>query len=167
MPKRSKRIMLVSHCLLNVNSRAYGLVTSELHNVQLSSLIEYLLRKGYGIVQLPCPEALLMGFKREPLTKEIYEKLGLRERVKELAREVSALVNSILISGIEVIALIGVAGSPSCGVFTTHIKSKLVREHGMGIFIEELLKELPIKVKLLEWDFRNPLKSLLNIIETT
>ena len=163
MPKRSKRVVLISHCLLNVNSRAYGLVTSELHNIQLSLLIGHLFRKGYGLVQLPCPEALVMGFKRKTSTKEEYEKLELRRYARKLAKEISALVNSMLSSGIEVVALIGVAGSPSCGVFTTHVKSELVREPGRGIFVEELLTELPSEVRLLEWDFRNPLKSLLII----
>jgi len=124
------------------------------------------LKKGYGLVQLPCPEALLLGFKREPATKAEYEELGLRPRSRELVKEISVLINSMLNSGIKIVAFIGVAGSPSCGVYTTHIKSKVLRETGRGIFTEELLEVLPKETKLLEWDFKNPLMSLLNVIKT-
>lgn len=165
MPKRTWSVVIVSHCLLNTNSRAYGLVVSELSNLQLSLLMSHLLRKGYGIFQLPCPEASFIGFRREPLTKTEYEELGLRIHAEKLASEVLGYVNLMIDSGIKIVALIGVAGSPSCGIYTTHIRSRSVRELGKGIFMEELLKGLPENVKLLEWDFRTPVKSLLNIIE--
>jgi predicted secreted protein len=58
--KRSRRIALVSHCLLNVNAKVEGL--AEYQGVH--PVIEGLSAAGFGVIQLPCLEMTHMGMKR-------------------------------------------------------------------------------------------------------
>lgn len=56
--ERSRRVVLVSHCLLNQNTRYAGGAT---RSGAVSELADELIGAGYGIHQLPCPERLAWG----------------------------------------------------------------------------------------------------------
>ncbi|GEM_PF-385631 len=68
------------------------------------------------ILAYPCPEFLLLGFPRLPASKEVYEKLGMREYAKRIAE---FIVRSIEEEQPPRVIFIGVKGSPTCGVFHT------------------------------------------------
>ena len=51
--ERSRRVVLVSHCLLNENTRYAGGATRPGAVVEI---VDELMAAGYGIHQLPCPE---------------------------------------------------------------------------------------------------------------
>ncbi len=55
--RRSKKIVLISHCILNVNSKVEGLAQYENNSLEL---VKYLIENKFGIIQLPCPEAGFM-----------------------------------------------------------------------------------------------------------
>ncbi len=55
--RRSKKIVLISHCILNVNSKVEGLAQYENNSLEL---VKYLIENKFGIIQLPCPEASFM-----------------------------------------------------------------------------------------------------------
>ncbi len=59
--KRSKKIVLLGHCILNVNSKVEGLAQYENNSLEL---LEYLIENKFGIIQLPCPEAGFYGMRR-------------------------------------------------------------------------------------------------------
>ncbi|MDA3936305.1 MAG: hypothetical protein PF636_05500 [Actinomycetota bacterium] len=67
--KRSRRIALVSHCLLNVNAKVEGL--AEYQGVH--PVIEGLSAAGFGVIQLPCLEMTHMGMKRWAQVMEQYD----------------------------------------------------------------------------------------------
>jgi predicted secreted protein len=48
---RDKKIVLLSHCFLNVNAKVYGLAN---YQGALEDLIRFLLAEGFGLIQLPC-----------------------------------------------------------------------------------------------------------------
>ncbi len=50
---RAGKLVLLSHCLLNVNAKVYGLAKYE---GALAGLTGFLVEEGFGIIQLPCPE---------------------------------------------------------------------------------------------------------------
>ena len=130
---RSGRVVFVSHCLLNENTRYLG---GAFHAGAVPGLVEGLVRSGVGISQLPCPEQrawggvlkrLLLrahGIKGSPLyplrrpllrfwvayTELVYARLA-----RQVVREIADYERS----GFDVVGVIGVGSSPSCGVSNT------------------------------------------------
>lgn len=130
---RGRRVMLVSHCLLNQNTRYAGGATRP---GGVTEVVDDLLRKGYGIHQLPCPERLAWGGVLKPHSLllhgskggPLYALRGLllrpfvwrtRLAYRRLARRVVGDVADYERSGIAVAGIVGIGASPSCGVTTT------------------------------------------------
>lgn len=131
--ERSRRIVLVSHCLLNENTRYAGGATRP---GAVAEMVTELIAAGYGIHQLPCPERLAWGgvLKRHslrlyhskggplyPLRSVLLKAFLLWTRVvyRRLARRVAADVADYRQAGIDVPGIVGIGASPSCGVSTT------------------------------------------------
>jgi predicted secreted protein len=130
---RSRRVVFVSHCLLNENTRYLG---GAFRPGGVTELIAELDERGIGICQMPCPEqhawggvlkrriliaygsrgTLLFRFRRPLLglfiryTRAVY---------RRLAREVAAQIADYARCGYTVVGIVGVGASPSCGVATT------------------------------------------------
>jgi predicted secreted protein len=136
---RSKRIIVVHHCLLNQNARAKGLAKSK-------GVIEEIFEKykERGIYQIPCPELRFLGAEREPLTRTDYDVPVFREICRRIANEVVEDLKRFFEEGYEIEAILGVEGSPSCGVTLTHItqNGKDREVEGEGILVEEIKKAL-------------------------
>lgn len=126
-------MVLVSHCLLNQNTRYAGGAT---RSGAVAELLEELVRGGFGIHQLPCPERLAWGGVLKTRVTRMYGARGgllypvrglligpflwwTRHVYRRLARRVVRDVVEYRRSGIEVAGIIGIGGSPSCGVSTT------------------------------------------------
>ena len=124
---------MVSHCLLNENTRYAGGATRP---GAVSEAVEELIGAGYGIHQLPCPERLAWGGVLKPHSLRLYHSKGgtlyplrgllLRAFVlwtrlvyRRLARRVARDVADYKRSGITVAGIVGIGASPSCGVTTT------------------------------------------------
>jgi len=139
--RRSKQLIVFHHCLLNQNARAEGLAKRE---GMVEELVEKAREKGWGIYQIPCPELRLLGADRKPLTKTKYDTPEFRLICKSLAEETVEDLRKFLSAGYEVKGIVGVEGSPSCGVKLTHItegeEDKLVE--GEGILVEEIKRAL-------------------------
>ncbi|OBB82676.1 2-thiouracil desulfurase family protein [Mycobacterium sp. 852002-30065_SCH5024008] len=131
--ERGRRVVLVSHCLLNENTRYAGGAT---RSGAVPEAVEELISAGYGIHQLPCPERLAWGGVLKPHSLRLYHSKGgllyplrgplLRAFVlwtrlvyRRLARQVARDVVDYQRSGITVAGIVGIGASPSCGVTTT------------------------------------------------
>ena len=131
--QRSGKVLVVSHCLLNQNVRYLG---GAVHPGIVEEVLEKAHRRGYGLYQLPCPEqrawggvlkrhlVLAYGAKgtlgyrlRRPLLWLFTRYTSLRYR--RLARRVAGDIDDYQRSGFVVAGIVGVAGSPSCGVRRT------------------------------------------------
>lgn len=112
---RSSRIVLVSHCLLNANARARG--TAWYAGVH--AVIGELAGRGYSIVQLPCPEGQYVGPGREPLDPATFQTEEYAQLCAKLADDVLKDVELYLEQGVKTVAVVGIEGSPSCGVFAS------------------------------------------------
>ncbi|OBF04782.1 hypothetical protein A5730_17250 [Mycobacterium sp. ACS4054] len=125
--------MLVSHCLLNENTRYAGGATRP---GAVAEAVDELIAAGYGIHQLPCPERLAWGGVLKPHSLPLYHSKGgflyplrgllLRAFVAwtrlvywRLARRVVRDVADYQRSGFTVAGMVGIGASPSCGVVTT------------------------------------------------
>ncbi len=176
---RSRKVIFLSHCILNENVRYLG---GARRRCCVRDIVEWCLDNDSGIVQMPCPEQhawggvtkrwLLMAYGARggflyymlrlflPLillyTKLIYGRL---------AKTTADQINDYLVSGYSVIGVVGIDGSPSCGVNNTldfersfeltasmDVKSVTVEQmnaiirqsltQGSGLFAAALQKEL-------------------------
>ncbi|PWJ50498.1 CD3072 family TudS-related putative desulfidase [Faecalicatena contorta] len=148
--KREKKMILVAHCLLNVNAKVIGIA----NEAGGSSLIGKLVEKGYGIIQLPCIEMAMYGSQRWGVVYEQCDFLSYRNKCKELLNPIVEQVVDYSNHGYEIRAVIGADYSPTCGVnytskgkwsgelnevnnYQEKIDSVEIKE-GNGIMIEEL-----------------------------
>jgi uncharacterized protein YbbK (DUF523 family) len=128
---RGGRVVFISHCLLNQNTRYLG---GAVGPGAVVGAVDPYLRERVGIVQMECPEQRVWGgvLKRRFLWlidhPDLAGRLGiasgllrgyLRLRYRRIARRVARDVEDYVASGFEVVGVVGVAGSPSCGVDTT------------------------------------------------
>lgn len=130
--ERSRKVVFVSHCILNENTRYLG---GAFRKGCVDEIVLALQKKNVGIVQMRCPEQKAWGgvlkryglfaygckgsfplayALRTPLISLFiwYTKLEYRR----LAREVASEIKDYADSGFEVVGIVGVGGSPSCGV---------------------------------------------------
>lgn len=131
--ERSGRVVFVSHCLLNQNVRYLGGATRP---GMTREVVARLLDARTGVVQLPCPEQCTWGgvckrytvpaygAGRTPLRRlrRPFARLFLaytRLAYRRLARRVAGQIADYVRSGYTVESVVGIGGSPSCGVRTT------------------------------------------------
>jgi predicted secreted protein len=131
---REVEVTVVAHCLLNPYTRVKGLKAPEFH-----------LRPEGPLIQLPCPEVLYMGLDRWAVTRNQLDVPEFRRFCRSLITHYADLVEMLARKGAR-IKIVGVAGSPSCGVCTIlpqvimagRVK-EAEHEHVMGSgFCEEL-----------------------------
>jgi len=152
---RSGKIVVVSHCLLNVHSLEDNLA---MYPGLEEEVIRLLIQKGVGIYQIPCPEIELSGIFRKALPKESYEHPKIRKVYHQLAEKITGTLSLYVKKGYEIVAVLGAEGSPTCGVelvgkWKEDVKGKRAFPRdiefipGTGVFIEEfksLLKKANI-----------------------
>lgn len=149
MGKRSKKVVFLSHCIINQNAKVLEFAW---YAGVVSPIVDFLKRQGYAIEQLPCPETLYLGVKRWWHSKDLYDNPGFRKHCRALAKHVVDLMEHYIKKGFEIV-LIGLDGSPSCGINLTgrnpywggrpqaSIEQYQVVS-GMGVWMEELLAEV-------------------------
>ena len=191
--ERLRRVAFVSHCLLNENVRYLG---GAFKAGAVPEVVTGLLQAGVGISQMPCPEQRAWGgvlkrlllraygsrwtplyLLRRPLMRLFvaYTRLAYARLARGVAREIADYQRS----GYEVVGVIGVGSSPSCGVsHTLDMRRSLeviaacpiasidrttmneqavagCRAPGEGIFTQELRRRLDrsgIRVPFVEYD---------------
>ena len=130
---RSRRVVFVSHCLLNENVRYLG---GAGQSGSVSDVLNRYLDAGVGIYQMPCPEQLAWGGVLKRYLLPMYGARGsVRYRLRgpltwvflsysrfvyaRLARRIVRDIADYVRSGFEVEGIVGVGASPSCGVLQT------------------------------------------------
>ena len=134
--KGDKEVTVVAHCLQNPCTRVRGLRPVGF-------------RPAGPVVQLPCPEFLYLGAERWAVTRNQLDVPEFRRFCRSLLTPFADLLEMLASQGAR-LHIVGVAGSPSCGVQTTSsgYAGGRVREcehtHvcGQGVFMEELHSEL-------------------------
>lgn len=151
---RGRRVVLLPHCALNQNSRVAG---AAVRPAAMESLIAGLLQHNIGIIQMPCPELILLGLDRAhlPISAEL-EKAESQAQLRRLALDLVEQITAYRRCGVAVLAILGKNGSPTCGVETTWRRGVVP---GTGAFIEEiraLLRNHGLKVKIIGIEDDNP-----------
>lgn len=124
---RSKKIVLVSHCILNQNSVVYPLARAK---GAFKFVIE-LINHGVGIIQLPCPELRYLGISRMPMNKNEYDTTEYRNLCLELFIPVLNEITNFIDNGYTILGIIGINESPTCGITGER-----------GVFMEQIYKLL-------------------------
>jgi predicted secreted protein len=153
--QRSKKVIFLSHCILNQNSISDG--TAEQAG-SISEIIKLLMDNNIGIIQLPCPELTCLGLDRG--NPEGYKSSVLVEnsRIRDsltipknqiiiqiISQQTVAQFQEYAKHDFKIIGIIGIDRSPSCGINTTSINNQEVS--GKGVFIECLCEEFG-KIKI-------------------
>ena len=178
---RGREVVFLAHCLLDENTRYLG---GACRACCVREVVDACLDAGLGVVQMPCPEQevwggvlkrrmlWLYGLERRNRLAAALVRLGrpiatwyVRRRSRRLARRIAAQIDDDVRSGVRVRAIIGIDGSPSCGVhttidagrfvdammrvdvarFSTAAQNAMVRRFaapGRGLFVDELARAL-------------------------
>lgn len=149
MIDRRGRVALVAHCVLNQTTRAWwGEDGASREEGMVSDVVGLLMRHGIGVVQMRCPEFSLYSNPREPRSKEGYDTQEFKRECREIAAHACDTMEALQERGvdpeIEVVAILGFEGSPSCGVerTTRTINGERRRAPGRGHLIEALQREM-------------------------
>lgn len=122
----------LSHCLLNENTRY---LDGAFRPGCMDELVDGFQQAGVGLSQMHCPEQRAWGGVLKRYMLPIYGSQGTllyrlrhvmlplflwytRWRYRRLAQEVVRDIEDYVHSGFEVVGIVGVGGSPSCGVCT-------------------------------------------------
>ena len=161
--KRSKKLVVLSHCLLNANAKVEPYAGYQ--GVNLDVLSPYI-NEGYGIIQLPCPESSYLGLDRWGMTKNQYDHPAYRRHCQQILQPSLDQIEAAVKAGYNIAGVIGIKGSPNCGVMHScqgfqggeidkqRIESqfrevKITKE--AGVFMEVLQQELDRRNLVLEF----------------
>jgi predicted secreted protein len=129
-------IRVVAHCLMNPETRLPGLRPIDF-------------QPEPPIIQLLCPEAGCLGLDRWAVTKNQIDIPSYRRYCREVFSHHADLIEQFAKKGRE-IEVVGVEGSPSCGINSTtsgYTGGKIRHQDhdhipGMGVFMEVVAEEL-------------------------
>jgi len=146
------KIAIIAHCLLNQNTKPHqrarypGIVTPVLEAVEAA---------GFALMQLPCPEISFAGMKRWSQVIEQYDTPKYREHCGVLARQFTDQIDHFLRDLSFTLVIIGLEGSPSCGLKfvgssdewlgypgDSEFDGKYPVKKGTGLFMQALQKEI-------------------------
>lgn len=127
---KSKRIVIVSHCILNQNVVVDGLERAE----GPLAITRLFTDRGIGILQLPCPEFFMMNLDRPGMNYSEYDGPEYRQIARRLIEPVVWQVEQYRRFGYEIIGLVGINESPNCSL-----------SGQVGVFMDELLNALEEK----------------------
>lgn len=167
-----KKIVFVSHCVLNTASKVTEGASCDITEEEVArrKFLHKAIEQDIHIIQLPCPEFNLYGASRWGHTKEQFDnpfyKDNCRRMLEPYILQIKEYINAS--HNFEVLGVIGIDGSPSCGVnftccgdwggeLSSHpdIKSVIQGVHvktEKGVFmevLEKMLQENGIDIKMI------------------
>ncbi len=168
-----KKIVFVSHCILNVASKVvmYNQEDMDKEEALRKDFLNKAINNDVQIIQLPCPEFTLYGAKRWGHVSNQFDNVFFRNHCRKILEPIIEQIHEYLDNPamFKLLGIVGIDGSPSCGVdytcFGNWFGSFEDREDlnetltsckfdkGNGVFIEvlkDMLKEHKVddKVKI-------------------
>lgn len=170
--KRSKKIIVVAHCILNANAKVGPLA---MYPGVLREVMDQFIEDGTGILQLPCPESSYLGINRWGMCREQYDHPNFRQHCRNILTSSADQIEGFMAAGYEMRGVIGADGSPNCGVTKTPsgLTGGVIREleavgtqlknfkyiEGPGIFfgiLKDILAHRNISIPFMAIDENNP-----------
>ncbi|AEK73564.1 hypothetical protein GQS_08350 [Thermococcus sp. 4557] len=110
------KLLIVAPCLLSPFYVYRGPKEKEYETAKRLRELIGELDEDWQVLAYPCPEYELIGWPRAPASREVFERLGMRERAKVIADFIGRVLTE---ERPERVVFVGVKGSPTCGVFHT------------------------------------------------
>lgn len=115
-----KKIVFVSHCILNTASKVIMYTPDEIHaEEELRKKFMHLsIENDIQLIQLPCPEFTLYGANRWGHVSNQFDNVFFRKHCRKILEPVIEQLKEYLAheERFEVLGFVGIDGSPSCGV---------------------------------------------------
>ena len=115
-----KKIIFVSHCILNTASKVVLYNQDEIDAEEALRLkfMRKVIENGVQVIQLPCAEFSLYGAKRWGHVSDQFDNIFFRNYCRQI---LTPIINQLIEyldnpEFFEVLGIIGIDGSPSCGV---------------------------------------------------
>ena len=143
--KRKRKVIFISNCWLNINMRYPGGAANSGAETQV---IKFLLDNDCGIIQMPCPECNCLG----GIEKQKYGIIKGKEAIecyRNTADMVVSQIKEYKKLGYDIVGILGMNPSPSCGVEISRIKWTIdgtnpeePTSSNSGVFIDKLRESL-------------------------
>lgn len=128
--ERSKKVIFVSHCILNINVRYLG---GAFRKSGINEIIDEIQKNNIGIIQMRCPEKEAWGGVTKPyswlslkikssfIVKTFYPVFMWRTKLiyRKIAKKVVKDMQNYQNSGFEIIGIVGISASPTCSISKT------------------------------------------------
>ena len=114
-----KKIIFVSHCILNTAAKVVLYNQQEIDDEEALRLkfVSTALNNGIQIIQLPCPEFTLYGSRRWGHVSNQFDNPFFRDHSRKILTPfIQQLKEYLSNDSFEVLGIVGIDGSPSCGV---------------------------------------------------
>ena len=115
-----QKILFVAHCVLNTSSKVVMFSDSEMAAEESlrRQFLEAAINSGIQLVQLPCPEFTAYGANRWGHVSDQFDNPFFRKHCRELLLPFVDQMKEYLNHGerFEILGVLGIDGSPSCGV---------------------------------------------------
>ncbi|PKM73375.1 MAG: hypothetical protein CVU91_05470 [Firmicutes bacterium HGW-Firmicutes-16] len=156
-----QKVLFVAHCVLNTASKVVMFSDEEMAEEEAlrRRFLEAAISSGVQLVQLPCPEFSAFGANRWGHVSNQFDNPFFRKHCRELLLPFIDQMREYLAHGerFEILGVLGIDGSPSCGVDYTcfgnwfgnfsdrtdlnEVLNSCSMGHGSGIFMQ-VLKDL-------------------------
>ena len=125
---RSRRVIFVAHCVLNQNARLDGCAVFP--NVMRDAL-EALTEENVGIVQMPCPELMILGLDRciaghgEDMRIRDTLESKKAEALRAMAERLAVEIEEYRKNGFAVLGVLRIENSPGCEPLNNALRAVL------------------------------------------
>ena len=114
-----KKLLLVSHCILNVRSKIQYAVEFETEEERnRKEFLKKAIEQDIQLSQLPCPEFLMYGGRRWGHSSEQFDNPFFRRQARKMLEDIVLQIKEYqnCAERVELLGVVGINGSPSCGV---------------------------------------------------
>ncbi len=119
-----QKILFISHCILNNATKLKypNLEEQQSEHTAKKTFLKHILDNDIELIQLPCPEFLLYGSNRWGHAASQFNTPFFRKEAKHLLEPFVMQIEEYLSSPerFEILGIVGIDGSPSCGVHYTY-----------------------------------------------
>jgi predicted secreted protein len=118
-----KKVFIVSHCVLNTASKVVYYSRKDITEEEIlrKKFVCEAIKEDIHFLQLPCPEFNMYGSNRWGHTKDQFDNAFFRDSCRRMLEPIILQMKEYVreIDKFEVLGIIGIEGSPSCGVSIT------------------------------------------------
>lgn len=119
-----QQVLIVSHCFLNDGVKLTGQdeAMQAAERSEKRNLLQYILENNIELIQLPCPEFILYGSKRWGHASSQFDTPFFRNEVRKMLDPIVLQLKEYAnhAKRFEILGILGIDGSPSCGIDFTY-----------------------------------------------